>query len=429
MTGGFVRIALLATGTRGDAQPMLVLADELRRRGHDTVLGLSPNVVALAERAGFTARGVGPDSQAVLESPQGKRWLAAGNAKAFLDEMAVITRAHTDQINQEMLTVCEGKDLIVAGILVEDRLAVVAEAQGVPLVCLHYAPLRRTSSYPPLLMTTRRLPRIVNVAAHALFERLWWQHQTDAVNQLRVQLGVAPVATSTASRLAAAGALELQLFSSVLTPKLKDYPVRLPILGFSGMPSELRSRLGESNVDPELDQWLAEGDPPAYFGFGSMPVTDPASMIAMITDTARRLRLRALIGAGWSQLDQFAGSMDDVRIVQGVLNFEQVFPRCRIAVHHGGSGTVAASVAAGIPTFVCSVFGDNAFWGARVEELRVGAHQPFSKLTPKSFEAGMQSALRPEVAVRSQQVGQALRRDSHGTERAAELVEQRASTV
>jgi hypothetical protein len=57
----------------------------------------------------------------------------------------------------------------------------------------------------------------------------------------------------------------------------------------------------------------------------------------------------------------------------GVLNYDRVLPRCRVAVHHGGSGfvgqhrcrpTVAASVTAGIPTFVCSLVADNPFWGA-----------------------------------------------------------------
>ena len=67
-----MRIALVATGSRGDAQPLVVLGDELSRRGHQVALGVSPNLVAFGERAGLTTFPVGPDSQQFLESPDGQ---------------------------------------------------------------------------------------------------------------------------------------------------------------------------------------------------------------------------------------------------------------------------------------------------------------------------------------------------------------------
>lgn len=418
-----MRIALLATGTRGDAQPLIVLADQLRRIGYDTVLGLSPNLVPLAQRAGLIAYPVGPDSQDVLESPEGRRWLAAGNVGAFMAELGNISRAHAEQTSSELLSTCEGADLIVAGVLCEDHLAVVAQAQRVPLVCLHYAPLRPTRGYPPLLMTTRQLPPVLNLAAHALFQRIWWRGQSSSgLDELCRRLSVPLPTTPTPRRLKASGVLELQMFSSALTPRLQDYPARRPILGFSSMHLELRSRLGEDSVDADLEQVIDAGEPPAYFGFGSMPVGDPEAMLATISRTARRLGLRALVGAGWSHLDQVDGTAADVRVVRGLLNFETVFPRCRIAVHHGGSGTVAASVTSGTPTLVCSVFADNAFWGARVSEVGVGAHQPFVGLTEVSLEAGLRAVLRPEIAARAKEVGALLRRDSGADKRAAQLV-------
>ena len=78
--GFVVRIALLATGSRGDAQPLVVIGIELSRRGHQVVLGVSPNLVAFGDRAGLTTYPVGPDSQQFLESPDGQRWLAAARS-------------------------------------------------------------------------------------------------------------------------------------------------------------------------------------------------------------------------------------------------------------------------------------------------------------------------------------------------------------
>jgi UDP:flavonoid glycosyltransferase YjiC (YdhE family) len=90
-----------------------------------------------------------------------------------------------------------------------------------------------------------------------------------------------------------------------------------------------------------------------------------------------------------------------VRVATGVLNYDRVLPRCRVAVHHGGSGTVAASVAAGIPTFVCSLVADNPFWGARVEQLGIGVHERFADLDQDRLETGLRRAMHPEVITRS----------------------------
>ena len=70
-----------------------------------------------------------------------------------------------------------------------------------------------------------------------------------------------------------------------------------------------------------------------------------------------------------SRFGQHQAQGDRLRVATGVLNYERVLPRCQVAVHHGGSGTVAASVAARIPTFVCSLVADNPFWGALSKNL------------------------------------------------------------
>ncbi len=75
-----MRIVLLARGTRGDVQPMVVLAAELRRRGHEVILGAPPNLVYFAAQAGFDARPVRPDFHAFLGSAEGQALLASGNA-------------------------------------------------------------------------------------------------------------------------------------------------------------------------------------------------------------------------------------------------------------------------------------------------------------------------------------------------------------
>jgi sterol 3beta-glucosyltransferase len=420
-----VRVALVANGSRGDAQPLVVLGDELGRRGHDVVLGVSPNLVAFGEKAGLESSPVGPDSQKFMNSPEGQRWLASGDATALTQALGKVVHDNAAVLDADTLRVCENADLIVAGSLGEHRAACVAEARGIPLVCLHNAPMRPTGAYPNMLITTQPLVRRRNLATHSVFQRMYWRSMAQDINHFRGHLGLPPATAPTAIRLADAGTLELQAYHRALVPELDDYQANRPIIGFLTPDRELRERLGEQDVDPGLDTWLTNGEPPVYVGFGSMPVIDPVVMMSMITTAAGRLGSRALIGAGWSQFGVPQGSGDRVKVVTGVLNYARVLPRCRVAVHHGGSGTVAASVAAGIPTFICSVVADNPFWGARVQQLGIGVHERFADLTQDKLEAGLRRALRGQVVSRAREFGATLRADTGAATRAAGLIDSR----
>ncbi|MET0865721.1 MAG: glycosyltransferase [Nakamurella sp.] len=419
----------MATGSRGDIQPLVVLADELSRRGHQVVLGVSPNLVGFGRKAGLTTLPLGPDSQKFLESPDGRRWMAAGDVMALTQALGKIVHDNAALLDADTLRICEGAELIVAGSLAEHRAACVAEARGIPLICLHYAPTRPTSAYPNMLITTARLPPRRNLATHSMFQRLYWRSMAQDINQFRAALGLAPATTPTTNRLAAVGALELQAYSSALVPGLVDYPHRRPIIGFIAPDDDLRQRLGELEVDADLDDWLSGGDPPVFIGFGSMPVIDPAAAIEMVAIATERAGVRVLIGAGSSGFEQVQGdsSGDRIRLETGVLNYDRLLPRCRAAVHHGGSGTVAASVGAGLPTFVCSLVSDNPFWGARLEELGIGVHQRFADLDVDRLTAGLHRLLDPAVIARSRVVGDVLRAETGAAGRAAELIEKTGS--
>jgi len=98
-----MRIALVANGSRGDAQPLIVLGDELSRRGHDVILGVSPDLVELAERAGLKSLPVGPDARKFFESPEGRRWLAAGDARALTQALGKAMHENAELLDADTL--------------------------------------------------------------------------------------------------------------------------------------------------------------------------------------------------------------------------------------------------------------------------------------------------------------------------------------
>jgi sterol 3beta-glucosyltransferase len=84
---------------------------------------------------------------------------------------------------------------------------------------------------------------------------------------------------------------------------LADWEPRRPLTGFLGLTPGQRGLLGEDTVDPTLDEWLDDGEPPVYFGFGSMPVRDGNAALALIENVSRTLGVRALVSAGWNDVE------------------------------------------------------------------------------------------------------------------------------
>ena len=153
------------------------------------------------------------------------------------------------------------------------------------------APFRPTRGYPNCFVTNTKLPGLLNLATGLLFQRVWWRGLHQDINRFRSDLGLAATKRPTASRMATAGNVELQAFSPTLAPAIHDYGERRPMIGFLRPEPETRALLGEAVIDHELDAWLDAGDPPAFFGFGSMPVTDPAAALRMITQVTDALGL------------------------------------------------------------------------------------------------------------------------------------------
>ncbi len=421
-----MKIALVTSGTRGDVQPMVVVGAELARRGHDVSLGVPPNLVDTGLRCGLRSSSFGPDTQAFMESAEGQRWLAAGDVRTFMDEMMAVSTSVFPETMRELQEMADGAELIVGGILAEDLALPMAEKLGAPYASLHSAPYRRTRAFPQFMVTTRRLPGPLNRATGALFDRVWWKGVSGEVAMFRQELGLPADPTPTARKLVDGGRLELQAYSPSLVSGISDYGPRRPLIGVPVPSPELRRELADAPVGGRLEEWLAAGEAPVYVGMGSMPIANPVATLDMVTTASRRLGLRAVVSAGWSQL---ASSESDDVLVVGAVDHESLLPRCRAAVHHGGIGTTTASLSAGLPTLICSVFADQPFWGTHLTRLGVGAHVPFAQLDAAALERGLGTLLEPDTIERAAALGERLRAEPSAAEAAADRLEALVGSV
>jgi UDP:flavonoid glycosyltransferase YjiC (YdhE family) len=148
-------------------------------------------------------------------------------------------------------------------------------------------------------------------------------------------------------------------FSGAVVPRPPDWPARVHVTGYWFLDP------GPWRPDPRLRDFLAAGPPPVYVGFGSMRPADEEAAFVVVRAALRRAGLRGLLAAGGGP------ETDDLLTVADVPH-TWLFPRTAAVVHHGGAGTTAAALRAGVPSLVCPVFSDQPYWGERVSRLGAG---------------------------------------------------------
>lgn len=383
-----MRIALVTIGTRGDTQPYIAMGDELRKRGHDVVLSVSEDLSGFVQSAGLRAivyRGV--SMRALLDEPLNRAALAKGNVLGFLTTMKRENAKHQSTIVAALREALDGAHLVITHPLVELGACALARHHKQAVMRTMLAPLVPTGEFPsPLLM----LPAF-NKLSHQLLWWWAWQEQKRMHSDIARSLGVAPLAHGYHT-LEDAKVPVAHLSSAALIPRPSDWPTHHVQTGACLLSPELRARLGEVGIPAELEAWLDEGEAPLFFGFGSMPIVDAPGWLTQVVNVCAKLKVRALVGAGWTQHGATGRISRDLFIAQ-TLDHDAVFPRCRAAVHHGGLGTTTAVLGAHLPALVCPVVADQAFMAKRVEALGAGVTVPFRRLTPERLAGALTRVL------------------------------------
>lgn len=417
-----MRIALASYGTRGDIEPSVAVGRELLRRGHDVRMAVPPDLVAFAEASGLSVVEYG---LAVEPQLDGYRDLWTSWATHFwrVQELVALCREALSTVTQQwaelsrtLLEFADGADVLSTAVGYEQPAANVAEYYGIPLVTLHTMPWRPNGQLFPLV------PAPVTRTGMVAYDWLAWRLTRKYEDAQRAELGL-PGGTGPAPvRMARRGALEIQAYDEVCVPGLADeWSKRVGERPFVGA---LTLQLSTA-ADAEIDDWIAAGPAPVCFAFGSIPLESPADAVAMISQACAELGVRALICAGGTDLTGVA--VPDHVKVAGIVNYAQVFSASRAAVHHGGSGTTAASLRAGTPTLILWSVGDQPLWGNQLKRLKVGTARSFSTTTEATLVADLRRILTPQYAARADALAAAMTPPTHSIGKAADLIEGLAS--
>lgn len=399
------QIAIVAGGSRGDVQPYVALGRGLRRAGHAVRVLTSDSFAPLVAGAGLAFGSTGASVEDVLQSAEWRKTIERGNTLAILARMQAETRRRAVGTGRRLRQLLAGSDLVVAGIAGLGGAFSAAAALRIPAIQAYVTPFTPTRAFPSPLTPALPFGGALNRASFVAMRQLLWQisRVPDAI--ARRELGLPKGSFwGPFGELARSPLPVLHGYSERVLPRPADWPANHRVTGYWFLEVE------DGWAPPaDLAAFLDAGEPPVYIGFGSMTGRDSQQAGRIALEALARTGRRGVLAAGW-------GGLAPADLPATVYSIESaphtwLFPRMAAVVHHGGAGTTAAGLRAGVPSVVVPFGIDQPYWGRRVADLGVGAEPiPRKRLTAERLSAAIAAVVAdPATRQRADALGRAIR--------------------
>jgi sterol 3beta-glucosyltransferase len=363
-----MRIAILAMGSRGDVQPYIALGKGLKAAGHMIRLVTHENFQELVSSHELAFCPVKGDVQAFMETPEMLWLLEKGDFLAINAQASKASQRAAIDWAEGSVAACQAMDLLIVGVGGLFLSLALAEKFKLPLLQAYIFPFTPTTAFPAVLFpqSISKLGGYINRLSHHLFRQIMWQGSRigDGLARKKVLgLPTAPFLGPYNSRHFQRYPICYGLSPSVI-PKPSDW-LNTHMTGYWFLDESSDCTLSSALLD-----FLHSGSSPVYIGFGSMGSRNPEEMANMVLQAIALTGQRAILQSGWGGLSK--RNLPNTVFMVDSISHSWLFPRMAAVIHHGGAGTTAAGLRAGIPSILIPFFGDQLFWGQRVAELGVG---------------------------------------------------------
>jgi UDP:flavonoid glycosyltransferase YjiC (YdhE family) len=318
------------------------------------------------------------------------------------------------------LAACHDVQLIVAGVGGVFLALALAEKLNLPLLQAYVFPFTPTRAFPAALFPKAwaNLGGTANAFSHHTLRQIMWQGSRAAdtvVRQKVLNLPATPFFGPFHSHRLNGFPVLYGISPSVITPP-PDWQ-NTHVTGYWFLEAE-----PEWTPPAALTEFLQAGPPPVYVGFGSMSNRKPEQTTELILQALARTQQRAILLSGWNGLRK--ENLPKTVYLLDSAPHSWLFPRMAAVVHHGGAGTTAAGLRAGVPSIITPFFADQPFWGQRVADLGVGPTPiPRSKLTVENLAQALeQAATNHTLRKRAAELGERIRAED-GLKQAVSVIE------
>jgi rhamnosyltransferase subunit B len=379
-----LRILFVPFGSEGDVNPLLWLAEGMAARGHLPAFVITPHYGRLIQQRGFPWIPVGTEEDFVRFARDPRVWSRMQGTRMVVEGMVDTLPAYREAIQ----TAGRDFDLVVLSSMALGG-ASVAEAAGIPRLTLHMQPaLFRSIHECPVFMEElawlTRSPRWIKRLFFALVDLLFWESARRRLNAFRKKLHLPPLRNFFDEAFHGAEGVAA-LFPDWFAARQPDWPGRVRQFGF---PVTIHPRA----LPVSLETFLNSGDPPVAWTHGSANF-DIQHFQSRALEVSRELNLRCLLVS----LDPPKGllSADAFHIAHA--RFEDVFPRCRAVVHHGGIGTTAKCIASGVPQLIIPRSHDQPDNADRIVRLGLGKTLSYRRIDTSQLVASVHELVDSKV--------------------------------
>jgi sterol 3beta-glucosyltransferase len=368
-----LRITCLTIGSRGDVQPYIALCKGLIAEGHKPKIATHIEFKDWVESYGIEFAPVAGDPAELMR-------LCIENGMftySFLKEASSNFRAWIDGLLSSAWTACQNSDLLIESPSAMGGIHI-AEALEIPYFRAFTMPWTRTRAYPhAFAVPEHKMGGAYNYITYVMFDNVFWKAIAGQVNRWRKkELGLQ---RTSLEKMQPNKVPFLYNFSpSVVVPPL-DYSDWIRVTGYWFL-NEGENWTPPKELTDFIEKARADNKKIVYIGFGSIVVSDSAALTKTIVRSVEKADVRCILSKGWSdRLDKKGSDVPEVQLPDDILLIRSaphdwLFQQVDAVAHHGGAGTTGASLRAGLPTIIKPFFGDQFFFGSRVEDLGVGIY-------------------------------------------------------
>src|SRR3954447_91709 len=336
---------ITALGSYGDVHPMVGLGAALTARGHRVKLVTNPYFEEVVTGAGLELLPLGTKEEYVRLTQHPHLWhpvrgpklvLSYASARMLRPLYELLT---ANYVAGETVFCAHGMDLAsrVAGEKLGAPTASVVFAPGV-LWTLHDSPRLKGALLGPAV------PRVLKRAQFWISDRFFIRPLLGPqLNGLRKDLGL-PAVQRIFSRWLYRSDLTLGMFPDWFGAPQPDWPANVKAVGFP-----LWDAPGERPLPEDVEEFLAAGPAPIAFSPGSAN-REAHRFFAAAVDACERLGRRGVLMTKYQ--DQLPAKLPETVRAVGFVPMSKLLPRTAALVHHGGIGSCAQGLAAGVPQIV-----------------------------------------------------------------------------
>jgi sterol 3beta-glucosyltransferase len=374
-----MKITLFAAGSRGDIQPCIALGRGLQAAGYHVRLAAPADFAGFVQEHEVEFYPLRGDVQKIMASDTGRKFMETGGAnplKSIRAVRAMIAPVVT-LMAQDAYSACRDADAMICLGVFSAFGHSITEALSIPIINIEPTPLLPSRAFPaPSWPIQRNLGGLHNYISGWVMLQAIWLWYSPFVNDFRHSLGL-PTYTAARFYRDLRATPMLSAYSPKIIPHPADWPPSVHVTGYFYLDTQ-----ASWQPSPELMEFLEAGDPPVYIGFGSMAGREPEKLAGLILEALAKSGQRGLLLTGWGGL-RTETTPDDVFVVDSAPH-SWLFPRMAAVVHHGGAGTTAEALRAGVPEVIVPFIFDQPFWGARLKALGLGP----DPIPQKSLTAG-----------------------------------------